>query len=915
MCLTIIGSLTTSLNYIYFENSSTYFGNQDIIISKNFKDVGYDVYFNESLATEISLEVQDIKLLLPRLYITSYSSKYASQGDFPTQKMLLCGVNSRLEFAHPSLGSLWLCDEQLQKTSQIFEDEILPGHCILTKNSALNLNASKDDHIRIKVATGETILVVDEIVENDGRFAIFESALIIADLQWMQDLCQLENKINFLVGQFHLPEEIYDLTNLDATHMRINSINQQIIKNLGDNYVILEPRFLQLQDIQDITFFSSIIYDLMEIMTIVLLISAIYSILASNFSQTIHDYGLFQVLGATPRNILKFQLIQNLMHVGVSLVVGICCGFAFNSLVFQSAFFNESNLKISGITIVISLLVCLYPIILTRKWSLIQKLYPKGRITSISMSPITFGKINFKFLLLGAFILSMGEIIFVFLPRIAMSNDSMLIQQFFVLMLLIILSGFILLSISLLKYVNIGLLNITRLVKKFRYSNHHVEKWFSKKHHNRPTYTYMLLIIFAFNHFIITSQQLRISSFTTSIQYEFGSDVHILNAGSTQMEDYISADVLEQIQSMPSVERVAPIYANFPIEIESYLQSSYTNVDNILQGPISHQTYVTSISNLGQLQTIDCGLMALDQAYQSVINPSQITWMIGSNSSLDSFSDLLNKNHSCIISEASARVLGIHQKGDFLSLSLGVNEQSDITSETLQVVGIASRLPGFTNIHTNTVSLSSREAIIVSPAQYFRLIGQENMTLDPSRKIDKILLKLGENTLENRDNFVKSFNSLFQTDYSYAISDPVHKLEFFFTNEQITRNYNTLIILFSVFVNLIGIGFAFTSLLEERKHQFYILNAIGVSSKEKSRMLYQEMFIHFTSSSLLGGFIGTLLSIIIFRNIAQISEMPFLISLNYGTMGITFFGTLLFCFIALSFLIRKHKITGGHRSD
>ncbi len=307
--------------------------------------------------------------------------------------------------------------------------------------------------------------------------------------------------------------------------------------------------------------------------------------------------------------------------------------------------------------------------------------------------------------------------------------------------------------------------------------------------------------------------------------------------------------------------------------------------------------------------------MAIDQTYQTTIEPSMIIWMEGTNSSLESLSELLVNNRSCLITEASARMLGITQRGDYISLSLKPNSLPAAPSETLQVAGIVSELPGFTNIHMNPISLSSHEALIVSPVLYFNLLEHENMSLSPSRKIDKIMLMLDENTLEYRNNFVKSFNSLFQTEYSYAISDPVQKFEFISQNEQVTHKYNYMIIIFSVFVNFIGIGFAYTTLLQQRKHQFRILTAIGVGPTEKRRMLYQEMFIHFVSSSILGGVIGTLLSLIIFRNIAQLSEMPFLISLDYLSMGLTFLGTLVFCILALAFSIGKQEMTRGYRSD
>lgn len=909
LLLTIIGSLTSSLNHVYFRNSSSYFGNQDIIITKKMETAGYNLFFNESLALDIPLEVSEIDFLVPRLYVPSFTTKIQPNSDYPNQEIMICGIDSQAEFSKPSLGSLWVCDDQIQNTHIMFDEQILPGHCILTKNAAILLNSSINDLILVKVATGEEFLVVDAIVENDGRFAIYESALIITDLYFTQEFCQLENRINFLVGQFIHPEQIYDLSDLDGTHFRINAINQQIINYLDGTYLILEPRLIQLQDVQEFTFFSSIIYDLMKILMVLLFSFVIYSILHSIFVHSLRDHGLFEVIGASPRKIAQFQLIQNCTYMVPSLILGIFGGKILDFLLFGKDFWILSSASFNFLTIGLSIILCFLPILHNRKKKLIQKLEPNPENVSHFVSSINFGKIDYKALFFGGFILIMGEIIFFFLPKIAISNDSQLIQQFFFLLLVIILSGFIILAVSVLKYFNILLLQFLKWGKIGLRSLHHVKMWFSRNQVNHPPYVYMVLIIFAFNQFIATSQQLRMSGYVTAIEYEYGSDLHILNGGTLQQDNFISIDILNQISSMASIAQISAIYATFSFETDLSLQSPSNYIDQFISSNRSDPTYSTSLSNLGQLQQIDCGLMAIDNKFSSLIPLEKIVWMEESNSSISSFENLVKWNNSCIITEASALILGIEQVGTYVSLSISENDLELTKKRTLQVVGIVSMLPGFTNIHSNQVSLSSNEAIIVSPSLYFDLLNQTGDSNAFNQKIDKILIKLDESTLESRDSFVKSFNALFYNDYLYAISDPIQKREFFQNNERLTRIYNYLIICFSIFVNFIGISFAFNSLLERRKHQFKTLSAIGVSSKEKSLMLFQEMSIKFLSASILGGVIGTFLSILVFQNVAKISEIPFLISVDYLTMGITFLGSFLFCIISLSILIRKHKNT------
>ncbi|UYP45377.1 hypothetical protein NEF87_001662 [Candidatus Lokiarchaeum ossiferum] len=908
--LTLIGSLTSSLNYVYFQNSSTYFGNQDIIISKKMETVGYNIYFNESLAKEIPNQIESIECLIPRLYIPSFTTKDIVDSVFPQQEILICGIDSQQEFSNPTLGSLWLCDEQLQNTHLLYENEILPGHCVLTKNAAILLNSSINDQILVQVATGEESLMIDAIVENDGRFAIYESALILTNLYFTQEFCQLENRINFLVGQFEHPEIIYDLGDLDGTQLRINAINQKIINFLDETYLILEPRLIQLKEVHEFTFFSGIIYDLMKILMVILFAFVIYSILHSIFVYSIRDHGLFQVIGASPQKIAQFQLIQNIIYMGPSLVLGILGGhllaFLLFGINFEAIFRNSFNI----FTIGLSILLCILPLFFMRNKNLIQILQPNRDGGIQFFTSKKFGNVNYKSLFIGGFILLMGEIIFFFLPKIAISNDSLLIRRFFLLLLIIILSGFIIIALNLLKYFNILLMQLLKWRKRDRRSFHQIKMWFATKHINHPPYVYMVLIIFTFNQFIATSQQLRMFGYITTIQYEYGTDLHIINGGNLQENNFISGIVLDQILSMTSVAQVSAMYATFSFETEINFQSQSNNINLQMSSKGKDPTFRNSLSNLGQLQEIPCGLMAVDCNYSSIIPLENIGWMEGSNSTLHSFDDLYNMNNSCIITEACALFLGIDQVGDYVSLSIWETFPELAEKRILQVAGIVSMLPGFTNIHTNQVSLSSNEAIIVSPSLYFDLLNQSGDFNAFNQKIDKILLKLEESTLECRDSFVKSFNAQFYNNLNYVISDPIQKREFFQNNEQLTRTYNYLIIGFSVFVNLIGISFAFNSLMDQRKHQLKILSAIGVSAKEKSRMLFQEMSIKFLSASIIGGFIGTSLSILVFQNVAKISEIPFLISVDYLTMSISFFGSLLFCIVSLSFLIKKHKITG-----
>jgi putative ABC transport system permease protein len=154
--------------------------------------------------------------------------------------------------------------------------------------------------------------------------------------------------------------------------------------------------------------------------------------------------------------------------------------------------------------------------------------------------------------------------------------------------------------------------------------------------------------------------------------------------------------------------------------------------------------------------------------------------------------------------------------------------------------------------------------------------------------VDKVLINLVNNEFDNLKEMQTFIRDFFGEDYKFTIDEAISKIEYMKENDKTTNTLMQTVLFFSIIVSLFGLVSSMYSTLIERMFEIGIIRAMGMRPYEVRTLLIAEAVTIMLAAGSLGMFIGILIAYLLQTNVALITEMPVIVTVNYLTLASTF---------------------------
>jgi len=907
--LTAVGMInnTVSFNYIQIATNTT--GEADIMISRTVSaDLTYDPFFDRDIIENNLQNIDGVDAFFPRITMLT---KATSENTNQTANLQMYGLDFEAEYESGNMGDLIIVDEFGQKSNQIYSGIPSAGECVLLQNVAELLNISRGESIHLTFQYYEDNFEVVEICEQERKFLEFENALIILNLDEAQLFLNRTDQINYIYGTIKNPELVYDSSNIDLTTKRLRQIGSNIQDRLDINeYSVAMPKLEELEQGEFLLLSATVIFWFIIILSMLITGILINSILSTSAEERIREFGILRVVGGKNRFSIKIMLFEGFLLGLIGSIIGIILGYFFTAPIAQ-IFLSYYDFGISNIVFVIqpqtiltgfaigifiSLGVSLIPAIKTSRKDIIKSITP-FQTKEEGWEVKKESSVKVKSILIGLSISTIGMIIFILIPRILTTGDFMMIAWLLIGLLAAILIGLVLTSIGVIPLIQrIFLAIISPFIKKYN----QIIKISLKRYRRRNTSTIVMFAIsFSFIFFITSLAEMEKDNTTLTLRFQYGSDLVMINEGGEQIENSITMDTVNELESMERVKNLAIALHN-TIDIQRAIAAAYEFSEGssimdessteqlfstIFQFYIAEERtkYIVHAADIPNKDELEAGFIGINREFTNVIDRNLIIWNSPGSGFEYSFNEMLEHNDTCIISKAIADRLGVQNVGERIRLTFFdpkiENDPGNIT--LFRVVGISGGIPGFWNFRSSSMSANGG-GVMVSLENYMRLMNVKNAG-ESEMIVDKIYMNLYDNSEMN----IEDFKDDIRTEYDYlefTIDDAATKIKMI---EEMTERQSALleiILMFTVIISIFGLISSMYSIMMERKFEIGILRSMGLKTRNVRNMFLIESMILMLSSGLMGTIIGTFSAYILETNMAIISEMPVIFSIPYDTL-------------------------------
>ncbi len=902
--LVAIGTINDTLNYNYIQIATENSSEADLIIAKNpTTGLTYDPYFNESIITKKLAGVPGVEQFFPRITMLIEAGSENTNKNATVQ---MYGIDFLTEFISGDMGDLKLATKFFT-TDFIYPGKPDKGECIVLKSVAEYLNVSRGDTIHLTYQQFEQDFVVDQVCTQDNKFMQFETALIILNLEDAQEFLNKENKINFIYGTLLNPESIYDASNIDTTVQKARQIGTYVQLRLDINqYYVSMPKLEELIQGEYFLMTVTVIFWFIIMLTMLITSILINSILSTSAEERMREFGILRVVGGQKKFPIKIVLIEGLILGIIGSIIGVILGYFLTEPI-SRLFLSNYNFGFSDLTFVIqsttiisaaiigilvSLIVSFIPAIKAARKDLIKSITPfRAEEEGFEIKKET--SVKLKLMLVGIALSIVGIIMFILMPRILITNDTMLINGLFIGLLITILIGLVFASIGIIPLIQSLLLGvISPLIKKY----YQIVKISLKRYRRRNISTILMFAMsFSFIFFITGLVEMEEKNSILSLNFQYGSDIVLTNKEGRDVENSITLEMINEIKVMPNVEQIAIVLHN-SIDLQSILGSLFSgslesgeeSQEELFQAIFEYYLgaertkYIVHASDIAQYSEVDAGFIGINPNFINIIDRDLIMWD-SLKSSEESFLNLFLYNNTCIISKAIADRLNINDIGALIRLTF-INPQieDDPGNTTIfQVVGISGGMPGFWNFRTSFMAASGG-GVMVSLDDYMKYMDVEN-----AGKSNMIVDKAYINLRINSEFVVEDFKDEIETQYGnidFNIDDSVSKINDTQETNESRSALMELILMFTVIISIFGLISNMFAVIKERKFEIGILRSMGLKTRNIRQMFLTESIIVMISSALMGFLIGLLSAYLLETTMALITEMPTVFSIPWDTV-------------------------------
>ncbi|WP_371806741.1 hypothetical protein [Candidatus Lokiarchaeum ossiferum] len=830
----LVSCLFDEISTNYLSNNVSVGGKADILITRSQDTIFGNKYFDESIIADMEQMNSNI-VFLPHLYSQAYIQDLKGQNESSSIKTTVCGIDwemdSKLEEKSKEgwiswrnsssfIGNFVTYDENLTKTFEIYSKPPSLAHCIISRSLAEKTNYSRNDTIKITLSRGTFLLTIDAIVENQGRLPDITDDFIITNLSWLQIRSNFEGKINFISGYFIQPEKTYDLRNPDLTASNLHLISQNLNELCDGNIKIIFPKLMNVDYLKTEMLNLSIISTITTIMMFTINGFYLIRISKSFYTELIEKLEIIQHKNFKNNFLLRIQpflkFLFTFMVFLIIILIGVIFGFSI-CYIFGISHLYSTLLRNFVLMGIMALIGASFQLISSKNSRKILYKTEGSFLNNVTkkLTALGSGMVFFLFLFISFIV-----------PEFTTSMDSSLISLIIDIFILDIFIGLFIIQFM-----------IYKLIRYYLPSNSiwnsaigsKIKSDLNKKKNQVYQLSIMLMIISTgFIGFMNAFRHMKQEFAIESIKNNEGSDIILKNTGNIEQENHLDMNFLYNIQTIPAIEAVTPIFSNYPLPVSSFSESDNNfglndqDLSSILEDNIldtSNRTnplfeFETIISDYGISKQINCAVIGINRSYLDVIDFDSILWdtEISNQNPTSAINHLFDKELNCFISKSIAQQFDINKMDSNIVLTITnslIDSNSSVISShkfLLNVAGIIENLPGFNNFYSLGPYKGAIDGLLVNVNNFFEFfnISQTEIKNYP---IERMMISY--NSSNPSITFKQTLTNIqqYQENFSFIISEPYTKIEHTLHGFQYNDIlFSLLIIILTVYFTIISRG-------------------------------------------------------------------------------------------------------------
>lgn len=948
--LTVVLFLSDSISYSYVNYLTIEAGNQDAVISVrhyNGEPEDRSSYFEyDEIIDKIQNASNDIKNFIPRMEVSGnvnisegfHTSNLTDEKTWTT----ICGINFILEndlrfgaFIQPNSNDL------LDLT------ELPLNHCAIYKGFNDVIKYSENDFIEInmRLTHGNYTLyrtqnlTIDKIFDFNLKWPAEyrDKHLIVVDIDTLYTYFgydEFDGRCSELILTFKEGNKLYDIRNFEKSERVVKKIAGKIQLALGINeYYIELPKLRILGYSEFLSVLIVIIFIFVSIVAMLISGVLINGILKTSVEERIREFGIFRTLGANKKYNLAIVLVQGFLLCNFGSILGIITAnfvtsfiiipfanrviaqgmIGFTALTYSFSWW--SVLIAYGMGISVGIIVTISPALKVMRLQLIESIHPYRHEDTLYHLQKK-ATVNYKLILVGIILAANGGFVFFVIPRILVSSDLTLFAGTLIAILLIFNIGLTLAGLGLMPLILRLVIELFRPLSK---RLHNVIRIFVFRYQRRNSSSVMIFAL-SFSFVIFTSTVIQTlsaqSSAMTSLTY--GSDLVIETLGWEEPEEeeqqgFLAGGGFSAINSdeVKIQNGLASINLNkimtLEIEEELLIIDGIEKVSSVLARPYQltqiyaedDEEFIVELGDYAGLNTQEITLLGIDIEYPFTIKNKYIEMTSGTIK--NSFDDLFNNDdiHTCIISEAISIELSLHF-GELIRIVVHRGDEMEIYA--FEIVGIAKKMPGFAVEFASSRQRAVMGGVLISHDTYIEI-----MDIPPVPYLDKVFIKLRENTKSLTNYVVNQINDNYQNDYNYELIN----LQSMIAQQQgsffVLDTLFTLIAMTTVFICIFGLLSSSYSTIIERKKEIGIVRTLGLKGRDINRLFIIEALIIMISSGIIGALVGWLTAWLVTSNLTLLTEMPNVLTFPWFNIVVIFSLSLILILVGMIVFLRKAR--------
>ncbi|MHA1233632.1 MAG: FtsX-like permease family protein [Promethearchaeota archaeon] len=928
--LTAIGMINDSMSYNYMGIITSTTGSSDILISRAVNtDLTFDPFFDESIIENELSNIEGVDELFPRIMMLV---KVSSDNTDSNGSLQVYGIDFLKEANNGEMGNLNIVDQNGTETGRNYLTEPNMGECVILWKVAELLNVSIGDLIHMNYQQYSLDVEVVAICNQDLKFTELERALIIINLEQAQSFLQRDGEINLIMGTLENPQSIYVVSDIDFTKRQIREIGTRIQQRLDPNdYTVAMPKLQEISAQQFLLMGMTIIFWFITIISMLITGILINSILSTSTEERIREYGILRVVGGKKMFPVKMVIFEGVMIGVIGSIIGIILGLIGTPPVIDTLFtltdFPLQNMDFViqpqtvilafSIGSIVSLVVSLFPALKTAKIDIIKSITPfhkKEQGWEVKKE----GSMNVRSFLIGTALATIGMLVFILLPSVFVSGDMMMIAGLFIGLIAAILIGLVFASVGIIPIIQSLLIGaFTPFIKKYA----HIIKISLKRNRRRNTSTVVMFAIsFSFIFFITSVSEMESQNLATNLRFQYGSDLVLINQGINPETNAITLSTIQEFNSIDGIDDVAiSLYNMFDITSvlsvlfdfsesgagfdEDSINDAFINIFEFYTEQ-AEEKYQVKGGDLANFDDLEVGFIGIEKNYYNLMDNDLMIWSSPQSGFNYSFSQVFNKNNTCIIAKSLATVFGIDDVGEYIRLTFYnpkiPNDPGNIT--IFRVVGISGGMPGFFNFRTSEASAEGG-GIMVSLENYMRLMNVKNQW-DAKMVVDKAFIKLKDDSEAIIEDTKEEIQDI-STGKDYFLDDAITKVNMMQSMFDRQSSLMEVVLWFAIVIAIFGLVSTMYAVMLERKFEIGILRSMGMKTRNVRNLFLVESLIIMLSSGTMGTLIGTYCAYLMETNLGLMTEMPIVFSIPVDVLFRVFSISIFFGIVGMYLILIK----------